>query len=57
MVLWLRLHVFTAGGVGSIRVRELTSHMLCDVAKKKKERSSKLVHYFTRLKKKREREY
>lgn len=56
MVLWLRLHVFTAGGVGSIRVRELTSHMLCDVAKKK-ERSSKLVHYFTRLKKKREREY
>ena len=60
MVLWLRLHVFTAGGVGSIGVRELTSHMLCDVAKKKKkkrERSSKLVHYFTRLKKKREREY
>lgn len=35
-------------------VRELTSDMLCDVAKKKKkEKSSKLVHYFTRLKKKR----
>lgn len=35
-------------------VRELTSDMLCDVAKKKKkrEKSSKLVHYFTRLKKK-----
>ena len=31
---WLRLHAPTAGGLGSIPVRELRSHMLCGAAKK-----------------------
>ena len=35
-VQWLRLHAFTAGGVGSIPVREIRSYILCSMAKKKK---------------------
>lgn len=37
MVQWLRLHIYTAGGMGSISVRELGSHMPCGMVKKEKE--------------------
>ena len=36
VVQWLRLHIYTAGGMGSISIRELGSHMPCGMVKKKK---------------------
>ena len=41
MVQWLRLHASDAGGLGSILVWELRSHMPCGIAKKQNKQTGK----------------